>query len=174
MKHEMLTYSLFALLVSQDIQASPFRLEFQFSKFGVAAPADPVSGTLIFESASANSPIEALTSFDLAIAGHAYALSEVGFSNSNPFFNRVGGLINGVNGLGATTDDFWMIWQLTDYSNWLFEYGTASGDGLYSAALVDRFVITPYRAVPEPAPLSLIGFGAAGLAVARRRTRSIR
>jgi hypothetical protein len=48
-----------------------------FDPEGEPPPTDPVIGSLIYEAATANSPIEGLVSIDLTIDGHIYDTGEL-------------------------------------------------------------------------------------------------
>ncbi len=79
--------------------------------FGAVPPIDdPVSGTIRYEAASINAPIDALTSVSLVIAGHMYTLAEIGFDNETGV-NYIGGLVDGVLGSGNFEDDFQIGWD---------------------------------------------------------------
>ena len=64
--------------------AIPITVSFTAASFieleeAVAAPMDPVTGSIVYDAASTTSNINSLTSINLTITGHTYLLSEVGF-----------------------------------------------------------------------------------------------
>jgi hypothetical protein len=94
--------SLLSAIPVTPASAIPITVSFTATGFNVGAPTDPVTGSIGYDAASTTAPPNSLTSINLTIAGHAYSLAEVGFADSTV----IGALINGVNFVGASTNDF--------------------------------------------------------------------
>ncbi len=159
----------FALLAATAAQAIPVSVAFTATGFvplfgSTPAPDDPVSGTIVYDAASVNAPINSLTSITLTINGHVYMLAEIGFL-SDPGIGEVGGLIDGVNGSGSFEDDFVIIWDMAALTPLLFLYATANSAEIWNTSSFSRFSVT---AAPEPATLALFALGLLGATVARR------
>jgi len=150
--------------------ANPFTVTFTATDFvplfpSSPVPDDPVSGTMIYDAASINSPIDSLTAISLTISGHTYTLAEVGFLDLGLGFEEIGGLIDGVNGSGSNENDFLIIWDTSSLVPLLFLYATLDSTGIYDTSNFTQFSIT---AVPEPNTLALVALGFLGLLAARQ------
>jgi hypothetical protein len=130
--------------------AIPIEVSFTASGFGAGAPTDPVTGSVVYDAASTTSVIDSLTSIDLTIAGHTYSLAEVGFAGSN----LIGGLINGVGTVVASTNDFFLLWNATTLSPFVLSYSSI-GAFVFSSFTFPQFSVTA-AAVPEPGSLALL------------------
>jgi len=143
-------------------QAAPITVQFQASGFtdlgiGNSPPTDPVSGTIIYEAASTTASIESLTSIALTIHGHTYSIGEVGFITPYGTGQAIGGLVNGVDFVSSSTNDFAITWTGTLQP---FEFYYASSSISYSVWVTenfDQFSITAPTDVPEPGILILLG-----------------
>ena len=162
--------SVLALLLASPSQADSFTLSFTATTFGVGAPTDPVTGTFVYEAASANSPILSLTSLNLTIAGHTYTTAEVSFDNSSSPFLSFGATVNGVPTVGALSNDFSLSWNSTANTPFAFQYGRSGDNNTYSTTTFSDFSVTA-TSVPEPASASLIAVGLMGLGIFARRSR---
>jgi hypothetical protein len=152
----------FALLVAlvNSVCATPIAISFTAAQFSPVigsdpAPADPVSGTLVYEAASTISPIDSLTSISLSIAGHSYGLAEIGFEYASGIFT-VGGLIDGVGGSGNFEDDFVLIWDNT-LTPLYFQYSVVGLPGIWATSTFSQLNVTESSNVPEPSTLALVG-----------------
>lgn len=154
--------------------AIPITMEFTVSGFvgqtsGTPAPTDPVSGTIVWEAASASADIDSLTSISLVINGHPYTLGETGFLSSEGS-STIAGTNNTVFGLVNGTNDFSIAFSQSTGTPGIFMYTSASINDIWFSRSFDEFSITAAQ-VPEPAVLALFGLGLVGLAVSRQRKR---
>ena len=158
--------------------AIPITVSFTAASFieleeAVAAPMDPVTGSIVYDAASTTSNINSLTSINLTIAGHTYLLSEVGFTSPFGINQSIFGLLNGAfifNG----TNDFDIRWNGTTLSPFNFLYAASSTPGIFLSSTFTQFSVTAAAAVPEPSSLALLAAGVAALCAflpfARRRS----
>jgi hypothetical protein len=156
------------------------------SEEAVAAPMDPVTGSIVYDAASTTSNINSLTSINLTITGHTYLLSEVGFISPfgstqlpPPFGSTqlIGGLLNTVPRIDVFTNDFSMRWNETTLVPFDFTYATtatSTSGGIFRSATFTQFSVTTAAVVPEPSSFALLAAGVAVLCVvlpfARRRS----
>jgi len=169
--------SVFFLLFSSNSYALTYQVDFTVSDFlnvssispSTPAPYIPISGSMLFNAASINSPIDSLLSVNLAIGSHTYVLSELGFENSSTLA-VIGRTIFSVIGIGENYDDFWLSWNLSTLQPYSFGYTTSDVGGAwvlyegvagYEGLSFDSFSI--YPPIPEPATFILLGSGLAGL-----------
>lgn len=164
-------FALLTLLAAFPASAEIFTISFSANSFTPAgAPQNPVSGSFIVESASATSPITAIDAVNLDIAGHTYALSEVGFSNG--VFDEIGGLINGVGAIASGTDDFALTWTNVNDNLISVEFATAQTHSIWFDDTSLTFSVTPGEAsVPEPSSVALLTIAAALLPFGRRKLK---
>jgi hypothetical protein len=164
----IVTFSFFEAIAAH---ALPFTVAFTATDFvplvsSIPAPDDPVSGTMIYDAASINSPINSLTAISLTISGHTYALTEVGFLDLGLGFEEIGGLIDGVNGSGNFENDFLIIWDRSSLVPLFFLYATSDSSGIWDTSTFAQFSVTP-SAVPEPNTLALLALGFLGILAAQ-------
>ena len=147
--------------------AIPITVSFQASGFPAGAPTDPVVGSLVYDAASTTSNINSLTSVNLTIAGHTFTVGELGFTSPFGSQQLIGGLLNGVNGIGSGTDDFLMQWNETTLIPVNFIYSTPAS--IVASTNFTQFSVTAtVPTVPEPGSLALLLAGATCLGIARR------
>ena len=171
MTRKTLLCALAALSMSGTAHANQFKLDFLASGFagaggGTTAPQDTVSGSFVYEAASATDPAVAVDSVNLTIAGHTYTVGEV-FGTAFLFWNAIvsaGGPTLGTNG-------FELVWVPVGgpIPNAPFEliYSTAADTTeTWATQTFDSFSIT---AVPEPASLALFAIGGAAMGWRRRK-----
>jgi hypothetical protein len=133
------------------------------------APEDPVSGTFAYSAASPNAPINSLSSISVSIAGHPYALADVG-ALSDSGIGYVGGLIDGVLGSGNFENDFQIVWDMSSLLPLQFLYSMEGSSGIWVTSTFSQFTVIE-SSVPEPGPILLIAVGLFALIVVRTRTR---
>lgn len=156
------------LLCTASAQAANYKMTFTASGFyDMGTNPQIVTGSLLYSAATPYySRWTALTGIDLTIAGHKFSLAEVGTFNYFGGTLSVGGLVTGVNGVSARTDDFYLSVLPGDST---FYYSLREYPGLFEAATVTKNV-TEVAAVPEPQTYAMLlaGLGLMGF-VARRR-----
>ncbi|MDX5370407.1 MAG: hypothetical protein LPL29_13630 [Alphaproteobacteria bacterium] len=159
--------------------AAVFETAFTFEAFDVgicpggvcpAVPQDPVSGVVVWEGASGTSPIDALVSISLTIAGKTYDISEIAFENL-PGETIVGGAAGGAASTPGGVDDFILSWDPSTGLPFAFQYAVANVDSYFVSLTASEFKTTRAQ-VDEPSLAGLLGLGLAGLALAARRRRA--
>ena len=148
--------------------AIPVTLSFTVSGFTPAGPTDPVTGSFVYDAPSVTSAPNSLTSVDLTIDGHTYALDEVGFDST-----AFGGVINTVDVVVPNTNDFFLVWNPSSSTPNAFDYAVPgiSGHSFISTTFT-RFSVTTATPAPEASTWAMMLIGYAGLGYAGyRRTR---
>ncbi len=162
----------FALSVA-SAQANTITLNYDFSAtgYGVSAPVDPVTGSFSVTFDNATDLIDVTSG--ITLTGLNIAL------DSAPSFTylqsidelSIGGLENGANNGVSQTNDFVLVLQNVSTAPSLavlsyVQSGTGPNDGF-----VGFGTLTPTAPVPEPASVTLLGLGLAGIGARRWRQR---
>jgi hypothetical protein len=139
-----------------------------FDPEGEPPPTDPVTGSLIYEAATANSPIEGLVSIDLTIDGHIYDTGQLTFGIVSGR-QRVGGNLTGGNRVAPGTNAFSMEWDPATLVLESFRYSSTNREGDFYIASV----LTPSNPIAEPATLALVVLAMSLIAIFAGRRRGI-
>jgi hypothetical protein len=161
--------AVFSFFGATAAHANPFTVTFTATDFVPLFPSSPtpddlVSGSMTYQAASMNSPIDSLTGVSLTLSGHSYSLAEVGFLDLGLGIEEIGGMVDGVNGSGSNENDFLMIWDTSSLVPLLFLYATLDSTGIYDTFTFTRFDIA---AAPEPNTLALLALGFIGILATR-------
>ncbi len=168
-----------ALLCSSLAQAAPVTLAFSASGFqsgGAAAPfTDTVSGSLSWDSLDLRDPITAFTGITLTIAGHAYALAEIGIANQGGTQTAMGALARGANAVvgDGGADDFLLVFDRVNPAIVAFAFSLRGHSNAiwWSPSHTSAAYVLDRADVPAPATALLAVLGLAGLVATRRRSR---
>ncbi len=131
------------LALSAEAFAYKAVVNFTIDGFESGAPEGTVSGSIEVELNDANNEVIAITSVALAINGHTFQISELGFSEYRNF-NIIGAQGEG---LGSATGishgspfDFWILWNKDSGLPKEFAY-TGGIDGIHQSNQFQAFSI---------------------------------
>ena len=144
-------------------------MSFQIAGFepsaGHPAPADPVTGTIVWEAASIHSPVQSFDSINLTLDRHTYSIEELGYM-SQQTKGVVGGKLNQPNSVLGETDDFFIVWDRDSLQPHGFCYASSRSSGIWSIAEPvnpGSFTSFSITQVPEPRPIALAALFLAAL-----------
>jgi hypothetical protein len=150
--------------------AIPITVSFTASGFQAGAPADPVTGSIVYDAASTTAPPDSLTSIDLTIAGHAYSLAEVAFSSFSDTI--IGSTTAGFPVVIGDINSFFIDWIASSITPVEFAYGCETGcSRAFTTFTFTQFSVTAAAAVPEPSSLTLLLAGVLGCCVSLHLVR---
>lgn len=149
------------LAVAGMAEASPVTYDFTATDFvGLVPGAPPAPYNTVSGNFTLDGPT--VTQIDLTIGAHTYLPSELTFDSTT---STLGGSLNGVSAIFASTDDFVLSVAPATPQAFLFGYTTA---GVFNLFYASSGTVAPI--VPVPASAWLLGSGLIGLAgVARHR-----
>lgn len=133
---------------------------FNASGFGSSAPQDTINGnfTFTYDTSTTQNDV-ALDDINLSINGFNYSLGDVAFDAFTSFSTTifdVGGITNTNDNLSFGTDDFLLIFVLTNdvVSFSSFSYSTSDTTDVFNASTVS---VSPFIvSAPEPSSLFLL------------------
>jgi hypothetical protein len=152
------------LTVAAPAGAIPITVSFQATGFTGAGvpPASTVSGSIVYEAASTTSNINSLTSINLSIAGHVYALAELDFVSASPD-QFIEALTSGTT-LVTGNNNFELRWTASTLIPVAFEYSSTGAIDTYLSKDFTQFSVTSDAvSVPEPSSLSILLTGITSL-----------
>ncbi len=161
--------------------AVPIELIFEFDMNDAASPpADPWTGTIIYNAASTTAQVDSIISVDMTVQGHSYTVGELIFGTyfTGPDVQYIAGAIGGVfSGLPAMisgTNDFRIVWVRSTGIALLNQETTLTAPGFsccFTPLSTTEFSLTE---APEPSTLALFATGLVLLAfMGWRRRRSV-
>ncbi|HMK66257.1 MAG TPA: hypothetical protein VK564_10715, partial [Thermodesulfobacteriota bacterium] len=161
----------FLLLSGVPACALSLEIDFTVTNFKSSnlnlSPVDLVKGTIVFKGNQGQNLINSLTLINLTIGEHTYSLDEIGFLSHYTTDTRqiIGGVENGVNGLGSGSDDFFFDfgWDKNIVTPIHFQYSSRLVNGFWYSGTFSSFSFTFLKPITDPAPVpepvSLILFG---------------
>jgi hypothetical protein len=158
------------------VHATEFIMRFSVTIFqndgpGGAVPTDPVTGTITYEAAGINDPIQSFDSINMTINGHSYTTPEIGFYqyDTPDDWYMISGLTGGIGALYSGTDDFLIRWYSDSLTPLDFIYTSDGVDGAFISAVYFNpasFTSFTIDAVPdETKTILLLGISMIGLAI---------
>jgi len=156
--------------------AAPVTIEFSASGFqnaGTQYPGydGPIHGSITWDSANPYDPMTTLTGIDLTIAGHVYALAEVGIANEGSTQTAIGASPSGFNAVvgNGAAHDFLLVIDRVNPRIDAFAFTIQGKTGAIWWFPTNAQARFSAHAVPEPGGLLLAGAALGVLGLSRRR-----
>jgi hypothetical protein len=163
-RHELIALALLAFASIAAAQEVTVTMQFTAANFAGAAyilgqppglaPTDPVSGTIVWQAASANAPIQSFDSINLTIAGHSYSAGEITYQDRSDID---GTYLIGFPVLANSANNFWMMWYPNSMTPYQFAYTAANTNGEWSTYTFTDFTITYITDPPTALSIKIIG-----------------
>ena len=153
--------------ITTSASAATFLMRFEVTNFGSLngnpPPTDPVTGTIMWESAGVHDPILSIDSINMTIAGHPYSIGEITYVPPSYYDYEalIGGSVSVPRTMNDRTDDFWIRWdQTSTLLPYDFAYTSSATSGMWYT--LDWGGLNPSGSfsiieVPEPAATAIFG-----------------
>jgi hypothetical protein len=147
--------TLLSQILAMPARADLITVSFQATNItGVGVPpASTVNGSIQYDAASTTSSINSLTSVDLTIAGHTYALAELDFASVAP--NQFIEALTNHTTLVKGNNNFELRWTAATLIPVAFEYSSSGATDIFLSQDFTQFSVAEAASVPEPTSFSI-------------------